>query len=274
MIRLVVNADDLGFHSAIDAGILRAHREGVVTSASLLVNGSTAEDAARRAVANGLAVGVHLCLVSSLPPVMPASEVPSLAPSGVFRYGWTEVARAWLRRELRAEEIDRELRAQVARARELGAQPDHLDGHQHLHLLPGVCAIVTRISEDEGLPVRWPRELPSVEWLRAPGPAAKSLLLSGLALGQCTRPRQRLHASGVFASGALDESRLLRFLDSLGDGDHEIMCHPGESPGTVPEEPTWRYRWGEELAALCSPRVRRRIEERGIRLTTYGALFS
>jgi predicted glycoside hydrolase/deacetylase ChbG (UPF0249 family) len=274
VIRLVVNADDLGFHSAIDAGILQAHREGVVTSASILVNGPTAEDASRRAAANGLPLGVHLCLVSGLPPVAPASEVPSLAPEGVFRAGWADVARAWLRRELRAAEIDRELRAQVARARELGAQPDHLDGHQHLHLLPGVSGIVARIAEDERLPVRWPREVPSFEWLRAPGPAAKSLLLSGLSLVPRARPRRRLGAVGVFASGTLDEIRLLRALDALSEGDHEILCHPGQNPGTVPQEPTWRYGWEAELAALCSPGVRRRIEERGIRLTTYRELFS
>lgn len=273
-IRLVVNADDLGMHPAIDAGILRAHREGILTSASLLVNGPTAEEASRRAVAQGVAVGVHLCLSSGLPPVAAASQVPSLAPGGAFRFGWADVARAWFLRELRPDEIERELRAQVSRARELGAQPDHLDGHQHLHLLPEVCAIVARIAEDERLPVRWPRERPTVEWLRAPGAAAKSLLLSGLAFVPRHRPRRRLPALGVFASGGLDESRLLRTLDSLGEGDHEIFCHAGEDPVFVPQEPTGRYRWSDELAALCSPRVRQHIEERGIRLTTYRALFS
>jgi chitin disaccharide deacetylase len=273
VIRLVINADDLGLHPAIDAGILRAHREGVVTSASILIGGATAPDAIRRAVADDLALGVHLCLSSGLPPVSGASEVPSLAPRGVFRLGWADVARAWVQRELREEEIDRELRAQIRRARELGARPDHLDGHQHLHLLPGVSAIVARIAEEEGLAVRWPREHPCAEWLRAPGAAARSLLLSGLSLLPRVRPRRRLRALGAFASGALDEAQLLRLLDSLGEGNHEILCHPGEDPTAVPEVPNWRYGWKEELAALCSPRVRQRIEARGIRLTTYGALF-
>ena len=274
MIRLVVNADDLGMHAAIDAGILEAHRRGIVTSASILVNGATAEEASRRAVAQGLALGVHLCLSSGLRPVAEAAQVPSLAPGGVFRLGWSDVARAGLLRQLRPQEIERELRAQVSRARELGAQPDHLDGHMHLHLLPGVCGIVARVAEEEGLPVRWPREPPSAEWVRAPAAAAKSMLLSALSLTHVPRPRRRLGARGVFASGALDETRLLGALDSLVEGDHEIFCHPGQDPGVVPEEPNWRYGWTEELAALCSPRVRRRIEERGIRLTTYRALFT
>jgi chitin disaccharide deacetylase len=273
VIRLVVNADDLGLHPAIDAGILRAHREGVVTSASILVSGATARDAVRRAVADDLALGVHLCLSSRLPPVSAASEVSSLAPGGVFRPGWADVARAWFRRELREEEIDRELRAQIRRARELGARPDHLDGHQHLHLLPGVSAIVARLADEEKLAVRWPRERPSAEWLREPASAARSLLLSGLSLLPGARPRRRLRALGAFASGALAEMRLLRLLDSLSEGDHEILCHPGEDPVAVSEVPNWRYGWKEELAALCSSRVRERIQARGIRLTTYRALF-
>jgi predicted glycoside hydrolase/deacetylase ChbG (UPF0249 family) len=273
VIRLVVNADDLGLHPAIDRGILRAHRDGVVTSASILVSGATAQDAVRCALAQGLGLGVHLCLSSGLPPVSAASDVPSLAPRGTFRPGWVDVARAWLQRELRAEEIERELRAQIRRARELGARPDHLDAHQHLHLLPGVSAIVARIAEDERLAVRWPRERPFPEWVRAPTAAAKSLLLSGLSLVHRAPPRRRLRALGAFASGSLDETRLVRLLDSLGEGDHELLCHPGEDPGAMPEEPQWRYGWKEELAALCSPRVRRRIEARGIQLMTYRELF-
>ncbi|MGA9524404.1 MAG: ChbG/HpnK family deacetylase, partial [Myxococcaceae bacterium] len=82
-IRLVVNADDLGLHPDIDAGILRAHREGILTSASVLVKGTHAEVAVRRAREQGLALGVHLCLSTRLPPA--ASEVETVAPDGRMR---------------------------------------------------------------------------------------------------------------------------------------------------------------------------------------------
>ncbi|NPC79577.1 ChbG/HpnK family deacetylase, partial [Pyxidicoccus fallax] len=83
--RLVVNADDLGLHPALDAGILRAHREGIVTSATLLAMGPTAPEAAARARAQGLAVGLHLALSTRLPSAAPAGSVPSEAPGGRLR---------------------------------------------------------------------------------------------------------------------------------------------------------------------------------------------
>jgi predicted glycoside hydrolase/deacetylase ChbG (UPF0249 family) len=274
VIRLVVNADDLGLHPAIDDGIFRAHREGIVSSVSLLVTGRTAIDAVARAMAQRLGIGVHLCLSSGLRPALPAEEVRSLAPQGVFRPSWAELTVAWARGRIRIDEVERELRAQLHRARQLGVAPDHFDGHQHVHLLPGIAEVVRRIADEEQLPVRWPRERASLRWLGAPSAGFKSALLSGLAIAYRRRPRRLLHALGVFSSGALDEPRLLEIIDRLHKGDHELICHPGEPPGVVPEDPAWRYGWSTELAALCSPRVLERVRGRGIQLTTYRQLFS
>ncbi len=272
MIRLVVNADDLGLHPAIDAGILRAHRDGIVTSATVLVTGRTAEAAVRQASAQGLSLGVHLCFSTRLPPALPASEVPSLAPDGRFRASWTEVAWAWLRGEVRVEDVSREVRAQIRRARGLGMEPDHLDGHQHLHLLPGFAEVVTDVAREERLPVRWPGERPTLEWLWRPGPALKSGLLSALGLRALDRTFQRIRGIGLFEAGALDEAALLRLVAALPPGDHELGCHPGEDPGTVPEDPGWRYGWTSELAALCSPRVRAALRSRSVELIDYRIL--
>lgn len=274
MIRLVVNADDLGLRQAIDEGIFRAHREGIVTSATLLVSGRTAEAAAPRAKAEGLSLGVHLCLSSRLPPVLAGERVRSLAPEGVFRPSWAHLLAALVRGRVRLDEVDAELRAQVRRAGELGADLDHLDGHQHVHLLPGIAGVVRRIADDVGLPVRWPRESPTGAWLGAPSGAVKSALLSSASHALRSRPQRLLLAHGAFASGRLDEGRLLGIIDRLAPGDHELICHPGEPPGGVPEDPRWRYGWATEMAALCSPRVRNRIHSRRIQLTTYRELFS
>jgi len=58
-------------------------------------------------------------------------------------------------------------------------------------------------------------------------------------------------------------------LERLGDGDHELVCHPGLAVGEVPEDPGWRYDWDDELAALTSDRARRVVERRGIQLVTW-----
>jgi predicted glycoside hydrolase/deacetylase ChbG (UPF0249 family) len=272
--RLIVNADDLGLHPSLDAGILRAHREGIVTSATLLAMGPSASEAVPLAKAQGLALGVHLAFSTRLPCAAPASEVPGVAPGGRLRASWADFARAWLTGQVPREEVERELEAQLARARALGAEVDHLDGHQHLHLLPGIRPVVEALARREGLPLRWPDRLPSPTWLRAPGPALKTLLLTALAR---TAPRpapgvRRVSAGGVFEAGRLDEPALLALVDSLPEGDFEVGCHPGEGAPHVPEDPAWAYGWQAELAALTSPRVKERLRERGITLATYGSL--
>ncbi|NNB91407.1 carbohydrate deacetylase, partial [Corallococcus exiguus] len=183
-------------------------------------------------------------------------------------------AKAWVTGRVRREELERELSAQLFRARELGAKVDHLDGHQHLHLLPGVRSVVEGIAAREGLPLRWPDALPRASWLRAPGPAVKTTVLAVLAR---TAPRarpgvRRVSAGGVFEAGRLDESALLSVLDSLPAGDFELGCHPGEGAPHVPEDPAWTYGWEAELAALTSPRVKAKLVERGITLANYGEL--
>jgi predicted glycoside hydrolase/deacetylase ChbG (UPF0249 family) len=272
--RLIVNADDLGLHPSLDAGILRAHREGIVTSATVLVMGPSAPEAVSRARAQGLALGVHLALSTPLACAAPAHKVPTVAPGGRLRASWADFARAWLTGKIRRVEVERELEAQLARARELGAEVDHLDAHQHLHLLPGIRPLVEALAQREGLPVRWPDRLPNPSWRRAPGPALKTLILTVLAR---TAPRplpgvRRVSAGGVFEAGRLDERTLLALLDSLPEGDFEVGCHPGEGTPHVPEDPAWTYGWQAELDALTSPRVKARLQERGIQLATYGSL--
>jgi predicted glycoside hydrolase/deacetylase ChbG (UPF0249 family) len=272
LIRLVVNADDLGLHPRIDEGIFRAHAEGIVTSASLLVAGRTSPKAARAARDVGLPLGVHLCLTSHLTPSAATSKVRWLAPGGRFRRDWREFAAAWISGLVPAEEVSLELDAQVARAREQGVEPDHLDVHQHVHLLPGLARIVEALAESLKLPLRWPAELPRPTWVRKPTAWAKTAMLSALGAVRPTRGARRVRAVGVFDSGGLDEARLLKLLSRLGEGEYELMCHPGLAPGAVPEDPKWRYAWEAELAALCSPRVRELLRRREITLLSHRAL--
>jgi predicted glycoside hydrolase/deacetylase ChbG (UPF0249 family) len=269
VIRLVINADDLGLHPRIDEGIFAAHTDGVVTSATVLATGPTAADAIRRAGQAKLALGLHLCLTTHLNPAAPAREVRWLAPGGRFRRNWAELSAAWLARLIPAEEIVTEFRAQLQRARALGADIDHLDTHQHLHLLPGLTSIVEVLAAEFKLPVRWPSERPNAHWLVHPRSAMKSALLGTLSRVKEPRGVRRVRALGMFESGRLTERRLLRLIAELRDGDTEICAHPGLEPGVVPQDPEWRYQWEQELAAVLSPRVRDAIAARGAQLCAY-----
>lgn len=273
MVQLIVNADDLGLHPDLDRGILEAHAKGIVTSATLLVTGSSAQSAVRAAREQKLPLGVHLCLSTQLLPAAPAASVPSLLVEGRFRKSWAEVAVASLLGALHLEEVGVELKAQVRLARELGVQVDHLDTHQHLHLFPGIDRIVADLARKEGLPVRWPAQRPRAGWALALRPAAKALVLSALSFSSLFPPEKRVTGTGLFEAGCLNEDRLVALVSALEEGVIELGCHPGWGSPTVPEDPGWHYRWAEELAALCSPRVRQVITDRKIELTTYRNVF-
>jgi predicted glycoside hydrolase/deacetylase ChbG (UPF0249 family) len=270
--RLVFNADDLGLHPRIDEGIFRAREEGVLTSATVLVTGRTARQAIERASALGLGLGVHLCLTTHLGPAAKPSDVRWVAPGGRFRKDWAELSVAWLSGLIPRDEVALEFEAQLARARALGARVDHLDTHQHLHLLPGLASIVEGLAAREGLPVRWPKERPQLRWVARPARAARAALVSGLARARLTPRATRVRAWGVFESGQLTTARLVRLIEKLPDGDHELVMHPGLAPGVVPEDPSWRYDWEAELEALTSPAVRDAISRRNAELVTYAQL--
>jgi predicted glycoside hydrolase/deacetylase ChbG (UPF0249 family) len=76
----------------------------------------------------------------------------------------------------------------------------------------------------------------------------------------------------VFESGRLNERRLLRIVEALEPGDHELVTHPGMDPGVVPQEPGWRYGWERELTAVTSGRVRQALDAKGVTLCTYADL--
>lgn len=104
---LIVNADDLGMTEAVNAGIFAAHEEGIVTSASLMVDRSAASTAAKALIGHpDLAIGLHL-------------EAAFVLLGSISPKGRTPVE---------------ECRRQLSRFRELvGRDPTHLDSHKHVH---------------------------------------------------------------------------------------------------------------------------------------------
>ncbi len=272
MIRLIVNADDLGLADFIDTGILRCAREGILRSASLLVRGRTARtviDEARRA---GLGIGVHLALSGGLPPAADPEKVPTLLEGATLRRSWTGFAAQLLAGRVDLDQVELELDAQVAMAQELGSV-DHVDGHQHLHVFPGVLERVLRVCQRRGIhAMRLPIEPP----LAGAGPARelkRSLISTVARSGQVPewmRTPDRFH--GLADGGRLGEEALLAILERLGPGTHEIGCHPGAGEGVVAADPGWRSSWALEAQALCSRRVARRVEELGIELARFADL--
>jgi len=286
--RLIVNADDFGMSRGICDAVLIAHRFGIVTSASMMMNMPATEyafEAASRAPNLGL--GIHLNL-SAGKPVLPPAQVPSLvdadgsfhAPRVMMRKLWT-----W---EASAREIEREWRAQIQRMKSRGFHPSHADSHQHTHIYPGAALAFVRAIRTEGIAcVRasrctcWPREKNSS---RLGGPHAGTVLRRVL-VQMYRNTIQRTILRGFDSP----ESRVSllpgerRELERLGDtwiatlerlpqGTFEFTCHPGFFETGFSEADPIHLQREAELHWLASPALRRVIERRGIQLINYNDL--
>jgi predicted glycoside hydrolase/deacetylase ChbG (UPF0249 family) len=283
-IRLVVNADDFGMSPTISRGILRAHRDGIVTSTSLLGNCADLEAArAELAAAPELGVGVHLALVEGAPVAAPASVASLLGPDGKLWPRGQDFVAAWLKGRILAGDVERELDAQVARVRDAGITIDHLDTHHHLGFLPVVGRAVEEIARRYGIAgIRSAVERPTLAWVTEPRRGLEAGLLTGLAWLTRRRLGALRHGPqswGYVESGRLDEVRILEIVGRLGPGAHELICHPGEQDDradagawTPSGEPP-RYERGIEVAALTSPKVRHAMEQQGVALCRWGDLF-
>jgi predicted glycoside hydrolase/deacetylase ChbG (UPF0249 family) len=270
-VRLVVNADDFGMSPSISRGIVRAHREGIVTSTSLLGNCGDL-DAARALLAEApaLGVGVHLALVGGSPVADPARVPSLLGPNGGFLSRGGEFIAAWTKRHIVADDVEREFDAQVARVRDAGIAIDHLDTHHHLGFLPVVGRSVEAVAKRHGIAaIRSEIETPTLSWVTDPRRGLKAGVLTGLnwlTRRQLGARRHSAQSWGYVESGRLDEIRVLEIIGRLGPGTHELICHPGE-------EKTPIYDYPGELAALSSAKVRRALDQRNVTLCRWGDLF-
>lgn len=277
---LVVNADDFGLCQQINNGILQAHRQGIVTSTSLMAVGKAfahAIDCCRSVPT--LDVGVHLTAVAARPLV---SSCCSLADAdGNFPPSAGTFTRRWLRGAIRRADVEAEWSAQIERILDEGIRLTHLDSHQHLHILPGLTAICQQLALRFRIPfVRVPVESPlrpEIPSLHSCKRMAGAAVLGGCwLLGRLTTHQQpldrTLHFLGFHDGGRLDQKRLLRLLRSLRPGrGYELMCHPGQTPDE-PDIQAWEYQHAIELLALTDPLVLAEIKNRAIRLCSFADL--
>lgn len=266
--RLIVNADDFGRSASINAAVIRAHREGILTTASLMVNEPPCAEAVALAKENpNLGVGLHLTLLmghAALPP----EKIPGLvnergefsnSPVGV---GMKYFFRRGLREQLRAE-----IHEQFKRFRATGLKLDHVNGHLHLHLHPVVFNILMQDATQLGIThLRLTRE---PFWTDAPLAsgnrlyrASHALIYSCLASASrgSIRTRGIKHTDQVFGllqNARVDEAYVSKLLPLLPEGDSELYSHPSLD------------EFRNEFDALVSPHVRELVTEQKIQLIRY-----
>ena len=275
---LIVTADDFGLSPQVNAAVERAHRDGILTAASLMVAAPAAAEAvamARRTPS--LRVGLHLALVDARP-ALPAAEVPDLVgPDGWFRRDTARFGAALFFSPRMRRQLAREVEAQFAAYAATGLPLDHVDAHQHFHLHPTVASLMIRIGRRYGMrSVRIPAEPTAI--VQAVEPDAPRALpaitapwtrLLGLRLRRagCAVPDR---VFGLSWTGAMTEERVAGLLDRLPEGTTEIYTHPALDGDYLSAAPGYRYR--EELEALTSPRVVAAARRSGATLCGYGDL--
>jgi predicted glycoside hydrolase/deacetylase ChbG (UPF0249 family) len=271
---LVVNADDYGLTEGVSRAILHAHREGVVTSTSVLALApGFAPSAPWLADAPELGTGAHLAAVGEDPPLLSAREVPTLVDRrGRLWASWrTFLPRAAAGR-IDPDDLRREFGAQLEAIVAAGVHVDHLDTHQNLHLWPMVADVVLDLGEAHD--VRTVRVTRSSG--RGPvGVAVRRLatrLEGELALRGWRWPET---STGLDEAGALDRGAMVSALGRLAATrarTAELATHPGGAADADRDRYRWSYRWEDEYAALCSATVRAAVDELGFRLGTFSDL--
>ncbi|MFQ5813562.1 MAG: carbohydrate deacetylase [Anaerolineae bacterium] len=276
--QLIVNADDYGKTEEVTRGIIRAHREGIVTSTTVMMNMPQVEDALGLADDYpDLRMGVHL-VFTAWRPLLPPAKVPSLMDED----GHFHSQEAILSHPERIDtgELKAELRTQIECFRASGREPDHLDCHHFVHIYPPFFAVYVELAEEYGLPVRLPFP-PEEEWDEV---AASTALAHGIPpalLREIARQDIGLvQAKGIphpdrfirsfYGEEALTLGNLLGILEGLPEGVSEMMTHPGLPDEGLLAKSTYAKERERELELLCHPRVKERIGELGIELANFG----
>jgi hopanoid biosynthesis associated protein HpnK len=266
--RLIFNADDFGRSESINEAVIQAHRSGLLTTASLMVNENAFEAAVEMARLNPrLGVGLHLTLIcghsalghDKIPGLVnERSEFTNSPAAAGFSY--------FFRRELR-EQLRAEIHAQFQRFRATGLHLDHVNGHLHLHLHPTIFRILMQNAAELGIermrltfdPFWLNMRLASGFWMYRAFHAFVHHVLSARA-----RPVLRkaviAHTRTVFGllqNARVDETFVSRLLPCLPAGVSELYSHPSLD------------EFRNEFEALISPRVRELVEKLGIKLIRY-----
>jgi len=266
--RLVVNADDFGRSQSINQAVIRAHREGILTTASLMVNEPGCEEAVALARENPrLGVGLHLALLCGRAALGP-QEIPGLVNSvGEFSNSPVSVGFRYFFTHSLLPQLRAEILAQFKRFRETGLELDHVNGHLHLHLHPTVFAILMENAEGLGIkrfrltrdPFGLNRRLAGGHWFYRASHALIHSVLSARA-EPALRQRSIRHTARVFGllqNARVDAEFVGKLLPLLPPGDSELYSHPSLD------------EFKNEFEALISPEIRRQIERLGIELIRY-----
>lgn len=286
MRRLIVNADDFGFTAGVNRAIVEAHTRGIVTSSTLMANGTAFDEAIALAKNTpGLSVGCHIVLIDGVP-VLDSTQLPSLTDSGRFRDGLKSFAARALAGRMDAAGITAEATAQIRRIQSAGINVSHIDTHKHTHLFPHILKPILRAAESCGVralrnPFGPRRPFRSSQLLARPNlwtryaevrilHAFSDKFQDAVSRAGLVSPNGTL---GIEVTGTLDETLFRAIAETIPEGTWEFVCHPGYNDADLRAANTrLRESRETELHVLTLPSARELLIREGIELISYHEL--
>jgi predicted glycoside hydrolase/deacetylase ChbG (UPF0249 family) len=262
---LIVTADDLGLTGSINNGIAESVKDGIVTAVALIPSGEAFGQAVE--IARDLkfsAIAAHLSLTEGSPVSDPKSVSSIVTSDGRFYPGYGRLFSAFLFNKIDPKHIYTELKSQMDALKKTGLKVSYLTSHQHIHMMPGMLEVFLAIAREYGIPAMRPTHKDKIVMPISVAKIYKSMVLSALS--------GNMHPDafmGFLDGGSISEDTLIGLLKSLREGVTEIACHPGFMGAEILARHRFHMGCEEELSALASPKVRKVIQDLGIKLIGY-----
>ena len=277
MKRIIFTADDFGLTPEVNAAVVRAHRDGVLTAASLMVAAPAVQEAAAIArMLPTLGVGLHV-VVADGRPLLPPEQIPDLVDAnGMLSSRLARAGARWFFSPKAQEQLKLEIAAQFDAFRATGLACDHVNAHNHMHLHPTVLRIIVELAQEHGIRhVRLPYE-PAALACGNVSRVGSVALTPWVALMRRRLKRAGLsfndHLAGLNATGQMNEARVLAALDAVGVGVTEFYFHPAACVTDELEAAAPGYDRIGELEALISPAVAHKIADRQLQPCVFRGL--
>lgn len=262
-VQLIVNADDFGLSKGVNHGIMEAHHEGIVSSATIMVNMPGFEDAVESAKKTpSLGVGFHFNLSYGMP-LSPPHEVPSLVDEhGNFHKMKMSNPRKW-----REEDVKKELHRQWTRVKETGISITHLDSHHYIQRISTVYPAYSQLAHEEGLPMRHTFQFPENYNYDDYEPISST---------KNALPLDHPATTDAFVGDIYFRDQrfeqLRQHIHTLPPGITEINCHPGYVDDELEELSVWTSYREIELATLTHTDITKFLKQEKIELVNFHIL--
>lgn len=280
MYKLIVNADDFGRHELINEAVRIGVEKGCLRSATLMPGGAAFDHAVDIARSHSkLGLGVHFTLVNGNP-ILPPEAIPSLVDErGKFYDSYGLFVKRYALGEIRAEEVQRELAAQLERMKNIGLPITHCDSHQHIHTLPMITNIVMKLAASAGISrIRVPStglflggnitedSICSVIGRAGLRVMAETVRAKSMQLGFRTTD----YFAGNVAGRAVNPVDFARIITKMRPGVTELMMHPGTDNSRLQSDCAWLHDFQAELASVSTAPSAELLKNKGVELINFG----